>query len=150
MKGLGFLFIPLLSLGLHAGEVPRKNDVEKESWILTDGKKELLTRVPLASLSVRLSASCLGKNGEFQCEAGRSALKTQAPTFLPQWGSTQEGGAEPGSRLCRETFRGRVLFGRNQRGDVNAFCAFPDASIISTGSLYSLYQRAHLNPKAAR
>ena len=44
--------------------------------------------------------------------------------------------ANPGALIC-EKLQGRTVIGTNRAGNQNAFCRFPDGSLVSCGSLHA-------------
>jgi len=115
----------------------------RERWILSDSKIEWISRVHnLEQMPIRVSSSCIQSAARMECEAWSAALKVTNSNFEPALAANAPAGSEPGSRLCKIALAASVIFGRNERGDLNAFCVFKDASMISTGSLYALYSRA--------
>lgn len=74
-----------------------------------------------------ISKSCLEKNAK--CEAFKAYTH-------PKKGTMQFGGANPGSKVCKEGFSGNVNIAVDEDGNQEGFCVFADGSMLSLGGVW--------------
>ncbi len=106
-----------------------------ETWTMDDGPAP----VPLlyfTQLGIKLSASCKKADGTLDCAAFQY-VKSGMPTEIAK--RELDGRTKPGSKVCIK-MNNQVVTGKNSVGATDAFCKFPDGSLITVGTLeqYSL------------
>ncbi len=77
---------------------------------------------------VFISTKCL--NTKPECLA-LQAIKNRQPGVIEDWG-----GANPGSRVCREKLTGKIFIATDGEGGTEAFCLFKDQSFVSLGGVW--------------
>lgn len=99
------------------------------SFAFADWKvgSQKLAVVPCPNKGCYISKTCLEKKSK--C----SALKAY---YNPIKGIHSFGGANPGSKICREQFSGKVNIATDEEGNQEAFCVFPDDTLLSLGGLW--------------
>ena len=98
-----------------------------------DFGREVFVHVPGRRLTI--SRGCRRSEGEFACLAYSSIESARTVRFQPPL----DGGANPGSLLCRK-IGGNVVIGRDSERNENSFCRFKDGSLVDNGTLF--YHRA--------
>ena len=80
-----------------------------------------------------ISKSCRSEQGVLNCDAVRAARKASLSKAAGP--HSQDGGANPGARVC-ETVGGEVVIAVDQDRNERSFCRFGDQSLIESGSLH--------------
>jgi hypothetical protein len=79
-----------------------------------------------------ISADCVAQSGEISCQAHAALSQaTRAGIDHRQYSY----GANPGTVVCRQVLMGSIVMGYDKAGGQNAFCAFPDGSLLDTGTI---------------
>lgn len=100
-----------------------------ETWTSQDGKA--MPFVFFAQQNVRVSADCRQPTGQLACDAVRQ-LRNGPPVEVSNRQLT--GGISAGTRACM-VLKHQLVSGRNATGTEDAFCRYPDGSMVSTGAL---------------
>jgi len=140
---LGFAAITPLRLAVANAPTPEKIP------LFSAGKVYSMTRGPLVlqpnreAVTVFLTTPCYQSKIYPGCLARQALLDLSRPktSSLPR--ATQprtSGGVHPGSSLCTERLKGRVLFAQDSRGNTENLCQFSDGSLTSYSSLMRAYE----------
>jgi hypothetical protein len=79
-----------------------------------------------------ISSDCVAQTGELLCDAHAALSKaTRAGTDVRQFSY----GSNPGTVVCRQMLKGSIVMGSDKAGGQNTFCAFPDGSLLDTGTI---------------
>lgn len=115
-----FLLLLFLSLPLLAAQ---------EQQFSIQGKKEFFHYFKKEHLT--LSRSCGSFLKKMSCQAYKQGIKANLKNIDKK---EFAGGVNPGIVICKAQFKAEVVIATNQYGS-NAFCRFPDNSMIDAGSL---------------
>lgn len=100
-----------------------------EVWKSDDGQN--VATIYYASQNVRMSSQCRTATGQLACEAIRY-LRSGTPVQIPR--RELSGNMSAGVKACMR-LNLRIVTAHNSVGAEDSFCAFPDGSLLATGSL---------------
>lgn len=100
-----------------------------ETWTIEDGAP--LPLLYFTQVGMKLSASCKKPDGTLDCAAFQY-VKSGMPTEIPK--RELDGRGSPGSKVCIK-MQNQVVNAKNSVGAADAFCKFPDGSLITVGTL---------------
>lgn len=85
---------------------------------------KVLNVVPCPNKGCYISKNCSGSCRAFKAYSNpKKALETV-------------GGSNPGSRVCKESFAGKVVVAQDEDGNQEGFCVFQDDSLLSLGGVW--------------
>lgn len=97
---------------------------------------ELIHLTYVKNENLLLSTGCVVER-KIKCKAYDESIREMRSKAAESWNITLE--HNPGSSLCKKLNRS-IIIAQDQNKNELSFCQFEDGSLISSGSLFSLYR----------